>query len=125
METTIGLGAVAGYVIASVVVYLLAAVALWKVLDKAGQPGWVAFIPVVSYLFVLRAVQRPWWWFLLMMIPVVNIVLAIIVAVDLARVFGFGAVFGFFLLFWLPIIGYLVIGFGSAAYRPSERPATW
>ncbi|MGO3885789.1 MAG: DUF5684 domain-containing protein [Mycetocola sp.] len=125
LESTIGLGTVAGFAIGGVVLYLLNAVALWKVLDKAGQPGWVAFIPVANALFVLRSVQRPWWWLLLLFIPVVNIVIGIIVAIDLAAAFGRGGAFGFFLLFWFSIIGYLILGFGEASYRPSNRPASW
>lgn len=125
MEATIGFGAFAGYIITIVLVYLLQAIALWKVLDKAGQPGWVAFIPIANLLFVIRSVQRPWWWLLLMFIPVVNIVLAIVIAIDLAAAFGRGGVFGFFLLFWLSLIGLLILGFGDARYRASERPVTW
>jgi len=61
--------------------------------------------------------RRPGWWLLLYLIPVVNIVIAIIVAIDVAKAFGQSAVFGFFLLFLLCGIGYLILGFGNYRYQ--------
>jgi hypothetical protein len=47
----------------------------------------------------------------------VNFVIAIIVAIDIAKSFGQSAVFGFFLLFLLCGIGYLILGFGDYRYQ--------
>jgi hypothetical protein len=73
---------------------------------------------------------RPGWWFIWFIIPIANIIVGIIVAIEVSRRFGRGAVFGFFLLFWpLPFIGYPIIGFGSDQYRgtpyggPTAAPA--
>jgi hypothetical protein len=50
------------------------------------------------------------------MIPLVNIVIALLVAIDIAKAFGQSAVFGVVLLFLLFGIGYLVLGFGNYRY---------
>src|ERR1035441_2003849 len=91
-------------------------VGLWKVFVKAGQPGWAVLIPFYNFYILLKIAGRPGWWLLLAMIPLVNIVIMILVAIDLAKAFGQSAVFGVVLLFLLGGIGYLVLGFGNYRY---------
>lgn len=92
----------------------------WKMFEKAGQPGWAILIPIYNAYIMLKIAGRPGWWLLLYLIPLVNIVVAVVVAIDIAKAFGQGAAFGFFLLFLLCGIGYLVLGFGN--YRYQGRP---
>jgi len=101
----------------SLVVYVIMAIALWRVFSKAGYPGWLALIPIVNVIFLVKVGGMSGWWTLLYLIPIVNIVFAIVVAVKVGKNFGKGGVFSFFLLWLLPIIGYLILGFGSAQYR--------
>jgi hypothetical protein len=89
----------------------------WKMFEKAGQPGWAIIIPIYNAYILLKIAGRPGWWLILYLIPVVNFVIAIIVAIDIARSFGQSAVFGFFLLFLLCGIGYLILGFGDYQYQ--------
>lgn len=98
----------------AVLVLVLAAV--WRVFKKANRPGWAAIVPVYNQLQVLWLVGRPWWWLLLMLIPIVNIVLAVIVLNDLAKSFGKGTGMTV-LLFFLPFVGYPILGFGDAVYK--------
>ena len=88
----------------------------WKVFEKAGQPGWAIIIPFFNIYIMLKIVGRPAWWLLLMLIPIVNVVIALIVAIDMAKSFGQSAVFGVVLLFLLGGVGYLILAFGSAKY---------
>jgi hypothetical protein len=90
-------------------------VTMWKIFSKAGEPGWAAVIPIYNYLVLLKIVGRPWWWLLLFLIPIVNIVLAIIVVVDLAKAFGKGGGFAVGLIF-LGIIFFPILAFGSSQY---------
>ncbi len=93
-------------------------VAGWRLFTKAGKPGWGIFIPIYNcYLWVTIA-RRPGWWVVLYFIPVVNLVIAIMVALDVAKAFGKSGAFGFFLLFLFTFIGVPIIGYGSAAYAP-------
>ena len=89
----------------------------WKMFEKAGQPGWAILIPFYNLYIMLKIAGRPGWWLILYLIPLVNIVIAIVVAIDIAKAFGQSAVFGFFLLFLLGGIGYLVLGFGNYRYQ--------
>lgn len=95
---------------------------IWKTFAKAGQPGWAAIIPIFNVYILLKVANRPWWWLLLMLIPLVNLVIAIIVALDVAKAFGKGTGFGLGLAF-LGFIFYPILGFGSATYTQPVRTA--
>ena len=99
------------------IVFLIVVIGLWKVFVKAGEPGWAAIIPIYNYYVILKIVGRPWWWLLLMLIPIVNFIVSIIVAIDLAKSFGKDAVYGIILLWLFSVIGYLILGYGDAQYQ--------
>ena len=95
---------------------ILIIAAWWKIFSKAGQPGWVAIIPIYNLYIWCKIVGRPWWWILLMLIPFVDFIILIILFIDLAKSFGKGAGFGIGLIL-LPIIFFPILGFGSAQYQ--------
>ena len=125
-------GAAAGAVVAGgaligcflVLVYLaviaVVIIGMWKVFVKAGKPGWAAIVPIYNIIVLLEIVGKPLWWILLMFIPFVNIVIAIIVLLELAKAFGKGVGFAVGLLL-LPVVFYPILGFGDAKYL--GRPA--
>lgn len=92
--------------------YLIAG---WKVFAKAKQPGWAIIIPFYNIYILLKIVGRPGWWLLLFFIPVVDIVIAIMVMVDLAKSFGKSGGFAAGLIL-LSFIFWPILGFGSAKY---------
>ncbi|MEU7788984.1 DUF5684 domain-containing protein [Amycolatopsis sp. NPDC049159] len=101
---------------------VLTVIALWKVFTKTGRPGWAAIIPIYNAYTLLKVAGRSGWWLLLLLIPLVNLVVAIVVSIDVAKAFGKSGAFGFFGLFVFSIIGYLVLGFGNARYTgPAAR----
>lgn len=104
----------------AIVFFLIASV--WKVFTKAGQPGWASIVPIYNAYILLKIAGKPGWWLLLLFIPLVNIVIGIIVAIDLAKSFGKGAGFGVGLAF-LGFIFYPILGFGSATYQGSGDAA--
>lgn len=111
-----------GTLIVFAVIAIIMIAALWKIFTKAGQPGWAAIIPIYNIYILCKVVGRPGWWVILTLIPLVGIVIGIILAVDLAKSFGKGAGFAV-LLVLLPIIGYPMLGFGSARYvGPAAAP---
>jgi hypothetical protein len=91
--------------------------AMWKIYTKAGRPGWAAIIPFYNIWVLLEIIGRPGWWILLFFIPFVNIIIALLVSIDLAKSFGKSAAFGIILLFFFNAIGYLILGFGDAEYK--------
>ena len=96
---------------------VLIIVALWKVFTKADQPGWGAFIPVYNAYLLCKIAGKPGWWLILWFIPLVNVVVAFLVALGVAEGFGKGAAFGVG-LFFLPFIFYPILAFGDASYGP-------
>jgi hypothetical protein len=111
-----GAGLDAGMFLPGIIAALIGIVLGWILFTKAGQPGWFAIIPIWNTIILLRIVGRPWWWVLLLLVPVLNIIIYIIVALDLGKSFGYGALFSIFLLFFLPLIGVLIIDFGGSKY---------
>lgn len=107
----------AGMMICWLVLILLIVIGMWKVFVKAGKPGWAAIIPIYNMIVLLEIVGKPIWWFILLFIPFVNLIIAIIVLVALARNFGKGVGFALGLLI-LPFIFYPILGFGDARYQP-------
>lgn len=96
---------------------------VWKMFEKAGQPGWTAIIPIYNVYILMKVAGRPGWWLILLFIPFVNIVINIIVAIDVAKAFGQGAAFGFFLNFLFGGIGFVILGFGNYRYLGPQTQA--
>src|SRR5207249_10053591 len=102
---------------------ILMLAAWWKIFTKAGQPGWACIIPIYNLYVWCKIVGRPWWWILLMLIPFVNLIIAIILLIDLAKSFGKGVGFGIGLLL-LGVIFFPILGFGSAQYEGPTAGST-
>jgi hypothetical protein len=120
-----GAGAIAGCLGGGVAcvfwlaVFVVIVAGLWKVFEKAGQPGWAAIVPIYNaYVLATQVARKEILWFILLLIPIANIVAAVIISIDVARKFGQGTGFGIGLAF-LPFIFYPILGFGSAQYNPN------
>ena len=100
----------------SLVISIIAIIALWRIFSKAGEAGWKAIIPIYNYYVLLKIVGRPGWWLLLLLIPFVNIIVYLLVSVDLAKSFGKSEVFGVVAIWLFSIIGYMILGFGESKY---------
>lgn len=95
---------------------------IWKVFEKAGKPGWAAIIPIYNIIVLLEIVGKPIWWIIGFFIPCLNIVVAILVALEVAKCFGKGAGFGIGLAL-LPFVFYPILGFSDARYLGPSAPA--
>ncbi|MFS0731937.1 DUF5684 domain-containing protein [Microbacterium sp. 1P10UB] len=113
-------GSTTGSIVGGLIGYIFFVAAVWPFLKKAGQPGWVALIPVVAAFFIVRAAGLLAWWGLLLFVPLVNIVFAVIVALRLGRAFGHGAVFSIFLLWLLSLIGYFILSYSGDRWDRSR-----
>jgi hypothetical protein len=102
--------------IGGIIGYVLVVVALWPVFTKAGKPGWGALIPIYNTYLLVKIAGFHGALVILYFIPIVNIVVAIIVALGVGRAFGKGAAFSIFLLWLFAIIGYFIVGYGSSRY---------
>jgi Family of unknown function (DUF5684) len=115
-----------------IAILVVVIIGVWKVYEKAGQPGWACIIPIYSFLVLLKIVGKPWWWLLLMFIPVVNLVFLIWTYNMLSKSFGKteGFTVGLVLLgvIFIPILGYgdaKYLGpFGDpVAFKAAQNPA--
>src|SRR5438034_2311388 len=80
-------GFLAAYLIFVSIVVVIIVAAMWKMFEKAGQPGWAAIVPIYNSLILLRIAGKPWWWILLFLVPLLNIVIGILVYLELAKSF--------------------------------------
>jgi len=87
----------------------------WKIFVKAGQPGWACIVPIYNLYIWLKMAGRPGWWLLLYLIPVVSLVIAIIVAIDIGKAFAKSTGF-IVLMILLPIIAFPILAFSDAVY---------
>ena len=70
-------------------------VIMWRFYEKTGRPGW---------------------WLLLMLVPILNIIVSAVVAIDIASAFRRSAAFGVIALFLFSVIGYAMLAFGDETY---------
>lgn len=93
---------------------------MWKMCDKAGEPGWSQLIPIYNLIVLGRMAGVSGLMILLTFIPCIGLIPFLMLNVKLAERFGKDAGFGV-AAFFLPFICYPILGFGDAQY---ERPLT-
>ena len=108
-----------GFMLVSLAIAVLMIASMWKVFQKAGEPGWAAIVPIYNFIVLLKIAGKPAWWVVLMFVPFVNFVILIISVLALAKNFGKGAGFGLGLVFLAPIF-YPMLAFGDARYQPQR-----
>jgi Family of unknown function (DUF5684) len=94
-------------VIALIIFYVAA---FWRILEKAGVPGWGAIIPIYNIYLWCKVVGRPGWWVVLLFVPVVSVIVMLILSLDLSKAFakttGFGIGLWLLSFIFVPILGY-------------------
>lgn len=89
---------------------------MWKMLVKAGQPGWAILVPIYNIIVLIQVAKKPVWWIVLFLIPIVNFIAAILLAIEIAKNFGKPSSFAIGLIL-LPFVFYPILGFGDAQYQ--------
>ncbi|MEZ5013450.1 MAG: DUF5684 domain-containing protein [Chitinophagales bacterium] len=85
-------------------------VGLYLLFTKAGVAGWKALIPFYNLYICTKITDKKWSWFIMLLIPVLNVVIWLLLANELSKVFGkesFWAYVGamMFPYIYLPMIG--------------------
>ena len=107
----------------AIVVVMIAA--MWKVFEKAGQPGWAAIIPIYNLYIMTKIAGKPGWWVLMFLIPFVNLIFLIWLYNMISKSFGKDEGFTVGLVI-LGIIFWPILGFGAAKYLgPFGDPAAF
>jgi len=103
----------------AVIVYIYTALCLMFIAMKAGvQYPWLAWIPVANVLLMLSIANKPWWWFFFFLIPVVNIVIAILVMIEIVKRMNRPA--WWVVLLFIPIIDFVILGILAWCSEPKS-----
>jgi magnesium-transporting ATPase (P-type) len=97
-------------------IILLYVVAMWKVFEKAGKPGWASLIPIYNLVVLMEIAGKETWWVILCFIPLVNIIIIIAVNIAISEKFGQSAGFGLGMVF-LGFIFWPMLAFGDYKYQ--------
>ncbi len=118
-DTALAGGAILLYGIIVTAILAFSITVNWKILAKAGEPGWACIVPFYNVYEMFKISFGNGILFLLLLVPLANVVIAIMYNFKLAKAFGKGAGFGFGLWF-LPIIFLPILAFGNAEYAGVE-----
>ncbi len=97
-------------------VAVLSIIAMWKIFEKAGEPGWAAIIPFYNLYVLFKITWGNGWNFLLLLIPLANVVFMIITMVKLAKAYGKSGGFAVGLIF-LSVIFMCILAFDQSIYQ--------
>jgi signal peptidase I len=61
---------------------------MYKLFEKAGEPGWAALVPFYNAFVVVKIVGAPKWWLLAMLLPVVNFFIIAGMLIEFNKSFG-------------------------------------
>ena len=102
-------------VIFAVIALMVASV--WRVYERAGEPGWAALVPIFNIYILCKVARMSPWWMLTLLIPLVNIIFAFASSFGGAKRFGKGAGYGLGLAL-LPFIFWPLLAWGDAQPVP-------
>lgn len=113
--------------------FLLTRIGLAALFKKAGENPYLAFVPVLSWWYWIKIVNRPKWYMVGMVIPCINILFSFNITLDLLRSYGQFKFWQHFLgtvltFFYLPLIAFrkdvvYLGGAGDAEWRKNNIPA--
>lgn len=122
------------------VIAILVIVAMWKIFQKAGEPGWKAIIPFYNSYTMYKIVwDTKFFWinfglgvltgiinllpplaFIGYIVSIATFVIEVMLLNKLAKSFGHGTGFTIGLIF-LPYVFFLILGFGSDEFIKTDE----
>lgn len=92
-------------------------IVMWKIYEKAGQPGWAAIVPIYNIVVFFKIIDMDWWHILIMLfVPFAAVVYGIIMPYKLSLKFGKSTGFAVLAIFFSSIM-YPILAFSSAKYE--------
>lgn len=102
--------------------YILMAIGLWKMMEKAGEPGWVGIIPFYNqYKLCEKVMNNPWYWvrLFIVIVPIVGWFMYFYFAYQMgkatAKAYGQPEGWAWGYTFLAPVF-YCITGFGQYSY---------
>jgi len=69
--------------------YVYFAICIQTIAKKTNTPDtWMAWVPIAQAILLLNIAHKPVWWIVLLLVPLVNIVVAVIVWMEVAKARG-------------------------------------
>lgn len=68
--------------------YWLPFVGMYKLFEKAGEPGWAALVPFYNASVVVKIIGAPKWWLAVMLIPVMHFFIIAGMLIEFNKSFG-------------------------------------
>ena len=93
---------------------------LWKIVAKAGEPGWSGIIPIYNMVVLAKIGEKPLWWGALVLIPIAGIVFQIWIWNRVVKRFGYSEGFTVGIVL-LPIVFIPILAFSNAKYRTIDE----
>lgn len=98
-------------VLIQVVILLLPSIGLAKLFEKAGVPGWKAYIPFYNTWVMMELAERPKHWVFWQLIPVVGWFISLGIFVEFVKTFGKFKLWEHAMASLLPLIYFPMIGY--------------
>lgn len=119
------------YVVIIIAIYVLQVVAMWKIFTKAGEAGWKSIIPIYNLIVLFKISGLSPLLVLVYLAAIIPFIgwiavlgINIYMNYNLAKVFGKDAGFTAGLVL-LPVIFYMILGFGKDQYvGPATTPTS-
>lgn len=99
-----------GYWLFFILTILGTVAGLYLLFEKAGIAGWKAIVPFYNLFICTRLVGKSFWWFIMLLIPVLNVVIWLLVAIDLVKAFGKDKFWPAVAAMMIPYIYFPIIG---------------
>jgi hypothetical protein len=106
-------------------IYVYMAICLMKMARKTNtENAWLAWVPVGNIILLLQISKKPIWWIILFFIPFINIVMAVLVWMAVAKELGKPDWLGILMI--VPIANLIISGYLAFSKNNSmpDRPAS-
>ena len=109
----------AAFSMAGFVIYVLSIVGMYKMFEKAGEPGIAAIIPFWNVWVIFKISWGSGWYALLALIPLLNLFVLLVTPFKLGKSFGRSGLFSLGLLIF-PYIFSIILGFSDSEYLGAQ-----
>ncbi|MBN8853433.1 MAG: signal peptidase I [Sphingobacteriales bacterium 50-39] len=115
-------------VVIQLLILLLPSIGLYKMFEKAGAPGWKAFVPFYNTYVMLELAERPKHWVFWQLIPVVGWFISMGIYVEFVKAFGKFRFYEHALAALVPVLYFPYLGYnkddrflGSAVVKKHKK----
>ena len=104
-----------GVLIAECVIGVVLIIAMWRLFERSGEPGWNAIVPFYDLYKLFKIAVGNGWLFIMLFIPILRAIAIVVLGLNLARAFGKSNGFALGLVF-LPVIFIPMLAFSDGKY---------